>query len=202
MKQKKKSRFLTFIFSFLPGAAEMYMGFMKNGFSLMMIFFLSFIPAMLFDGLGFLMIICGALWFYGFFHARNVAGMDDNDFTERSDMYIWEEFDDVNWKSFDGKRVKKWLAIILILVGISQIWNYLYEIICTIIPENYWDDIYPFIQKVPQVAFSILFIIIGINLIRGKKKEMILNAEDEPAPATGMSEIAKIDEKDLASGEV
>ena len=42
MKQKKKSRFLTFIFSFLPGAAEMYMGFMKNGFSLMMIFFLSF----------------------------------------------------------------------------------------------------------------------------------------------------------------
>ena len=57
MKQKKKSRFLTFIFSFLPGAAEMYMGFMKNGFSLMMIFFLSFIPAMLFDGLGFLMML-------------------------------------------------------------------------------------------------------------------------------------------------
>ena len=40
MKTKKKSRFLSFCFSFLPGAAEMYMGFMKTGMSLMLVFFL------------------------------------------------------------------------------------------------------------------------------------------------------------------
>ncbi len=40
MRPIKKSRFFTFIFSFCPGAAEMYMGFMKNGVTLMAIFFL------------------------------------------------------------------------------------------------------------------------------------------------------------------
>ena len=34
MKQQKKSKFFTFMFSFIPGAAEMYMGFMKQGVSL------------------------------------------------------------------------------------------------------------------------------------------------------------------------
>ena len=40
MKQQKKGKFLTFMFSFIPGAAEMYMGFMKMGVSLMALFFL------------------------------------------------------------------------------------------------------------------------------------------------------------------
>ena len=40
---KKKSGFWTFVFSLLPGAAEMYMGFMKMGISLMGLFFGLFI---------------------------------------------------------------------------------------------------------------------------------------------------------------
>ncbi|MCI8355555.1 MAG: hypothetical protein HFI47_10905, partial [Lachnospiraceae bacterium] len=48
MKTKKKSRFLTFCFSMLPGAGEMYMGFMRTGVSLMLLFFLSiYIPVSL-----------------------------------------------------------------------------------------------------------------------------------------------------------
>ena len=35
---KKKSGFLTFLFSWIPGAGEMYMGFMKMGVSLMGLF--------------------------------------------------------------------------------------------------------------------------------------------------------------------
>ena len=34
--QRKKSRFWLFLFSFMPGAGEMYMGFMKMGLSLML----------------------------------------------------------------------------------------------------------------------------------------------------------------------
>ena len=39
MKPKKKNKFFTFLCSFLPGAAEMYMGFMKMGISLLVVFF-------------------------------------------------------------------------------------------------------------------------------------------------------------------
>ena len=38
MKTKKKNRFLTFCFSLMPGAAEMYMGFMRTGTELMLFF--------------------------------------------------------------------------------------------------------------------------------------------------------------------
>ena len=34
MKTKKKNRFFTFIFSCMPGAGEMYMGFMNRGVSM------------------------------------------------------------------------------------------------------------------------------------------------------------------------
>lgn len=34
----KKSGFLRFIFSLIPGAGEMYMGFMKQGVTLMVLF--------------------------------------------------------------------------------------------------------------------------------------------------------------------
>ena len=71
MKQKKKNKFFTFIFSLLPGAAEMYMGFMKNGLSMMVMFFISFVPMILFDYMEFMMLLSIVLWFYGFFYAMN-----------------------------------------------------------------------------------------------------------------------------------
>ena len=39
MVRKKKNGFFTFCFSLMPGAGEMYLGFMKMGVSLMGLFF-------------------------------------------------------------------------------------------------------------------------------------------------------------------
>lgn len=76
---KKKNAFLTFIFSLLPGAAEMYMGFMKMGLSLMGVFFgLAILGS--FFGQGIFLIADVVVWFYGFFHAHNLRAMDDEDF--------------------------------------------------------------------------------------------------------------------------
>ena len=45
MKQRKKNKLLTLFFSFIPGAAEMYMGFMKQGLSLMALMAVSIVGA-------------------------------------------------------------------------------------------------------------------------------------------------------------
>ena len=66
MKQKRKNRFFTFIFSCLPGAAEMYMGFMKNGLTLMIFFFLSFVPIVFFSSFEFLMALGLVICFLDF----------------------------------------------------------------------------------------------------------------------------------------
>ena len=84
MKQQKKNKFLTFIFSFIPGAAEMYMGFMKQGLSLMALCAVSIVGNVY--GMEFFFIPALILvWFYSFFHARNVASLSEEEFGNLSD---------------------------------------------------------------------------------------------------------------------
>ena len=198
MKQKKKNRFFTFIFSFLPGAAEMYMGFMKNGFSLMLCFLLPFALVVIYGGLDFLMPICAVMWFYGFFHARNYAGMDDMTFDAMTDKYIWEEFSDLNFSKVSAKTAKKWIAAALIVIGAALIWDYFSGILYRLIPEGYWDDIYPALSNIPQVVISILMVIVGIRMVVGKKKELDTTSDADVKP---IADIAQIEDKSLNSKE-
>ena len=198
MKQKKKNRFFTFIFSFLPGAAEMYMGFMKNGFSLMLFFLLPFALVVIYGGLDFLMPICAVMWFYGFFHARNYAGLDDMSFDAMTDKYIWEEFSDLDFSKVSVKTAGKWIAAALIVIGAALIWDYFSSILYRLIPEGYWDDIYPALSNIPQVVISILMVIVGIRMVIGKKKELDTTAEVDVKP---IADIAQIEDKSLDSKE-
>ena len=198
MKQKKKNRFFTFIFSFLPGAAEMYMGFMKNGFSLMLFFLVAFVLFAMGSGLDFLIPICAVLWFYGFFHARNIAGMDDQDFLAMEDRYVWEEFSDIKFNKLAEKSAKKWIAIALIIVGAAMLWDYFSGILYNLIPGDYWGDIYPVVSQIPSVIVSILMLAIGIRMIMGKKKELDMASETDVKP---IADIAQIEDKSLDSKE-
>lgn len=174
MKQRRKSKFFTFIFSFLPGAAEMYMGFMKNGLTLMALFFLSFAPMVFLSSFEFLSVVGVIVWFYGFFHARNYAGMPDEEFYAMEDRCVWDELGDVKSLSFriPSDTVKKWIAAILIIIGVAQLWNYFFDAMVRLIPDTYWDAIYPFLREIPQVAIAILLIVLGVKMIQGRKKEI------------------------------
>ena len=80
--RQKKGKVTTFLYSLIPGAAEMYMGFMKTGISMMAIFILCFvIPSVL--RLNDVFILFAVLvWFYSFFHARNLASCDEEIFKD------------------------------------------------------------------------------------------------------------------------
>ena len=85
---KKKSGFWTFVFSLLPGAAEMYMGFMKMGISLMGLFFgLAMLSG--FFGQSIFLLADVVVWFYAFFHAHNLRAMDDEEFYALEDDYLF-----------------------------------------------------------------------------------------------------------------
>ena len=114
MKTKKKSRFLSFCFSFLPGAAEMYMGFMKTGMSLMLVFFL----LIAFSGWiqqTIIVLFDVVVWFYGFFHANHLAGLSDEEFAQVEDEYIFGMESFLGTKGYVEKH-QKWVAYGLIFV--------------------------------------------------------------------------------------
>lgn len=171
MRQQKKSKFLTFMCSFIPGAAEMYMGFMKQGVSLMAVFALSivglayelqalFIPAMVLT------------WFYSFFHARNIAALPDEEFMALSDTFIWEGLMEEKGLKISSPTIRKWAAGILIVIGAALLWENLSFIVFNMIPDRYWDLIYPIVNRIPEIIIAVLIIFIGLKLIAGKKEEL------------------------------
>jgi len=171
MKQQKKGKFFTFIFSLIPGAAEMYMGFMKQGVSLMAVFALSivglaygleafFIPAMV------------LIWFYSFFHARNIVALSDEKFNALSDAFIWEDAMKENGFKISSPNIRKWGAGILIVIGVAMLWENFSSIVYNLIPDRYWSLIYPIVNRIPELVIALLIIVIGFRLIAGKKEEL------------------------------
>ena len=183
MKPRKKNDFFTLVCSFCPGAAEMYMGFMKSGLSLLVVFAIPILIAIILYGGDYLAIISGIVYIFSFFHARNIATAPQEQFDLLEDKYIWEEFMGGKPVSVPSKIYRKWAAAALILAGISGIWylfrNLIYNIIDFFRPNDYEsmlaDNI---VSSVPRLAFSIFVIVIGVALVRGKKKELIGDDED------------------------
>ena len=171
MKQRKKHTLFTLFCSFIPGAAEMYMGFMKMGLSIMTIFALSFMIPFMFDNEMFICITV-LVWFFAFFHARNIATCDNETFFALQDKFIWEEFIEVEKVPVSSNRYTKWIAIILIIFGSGSLLSNCMDMIYNLIPDRIWHIWYPILNHIPKIFISIVLIVIGVKMIQGKKEEI------------------------------
>jgi hypothetical protein len=168
---RKKSSFLTFWFSLLPGAGQMYMGFMKRGISLMSAFFLLiFFSTWL--NLSPLMFAMPVIWFFAFFDTHNLRSMPDDEFYAQEDDYILiPEFAKEKTRVLQSKY-RNILALVLIIIGFSILWNNLYGFINYFLPDFISNAIYRFGRYFPQLIVGFAIIALGLYLIRGKKKEL------------------------------
>lgn len=175
--RQKRGRFTTFLCSLIPGAAEMYMGFMKKGISLMAIFILCFVIPSVLRVSDVFILFAVLVWFYSFFHARNLAACSAEEFKELEDTYVWSSFIEGKEIKITNPTLRKWGAIILIVYGLSQLWRSISRWIYQLIPNHLWEVGSMFVDEIPKVVVSIVIIIIGFRLIAGKKEE--LNGEGE-----------------------
>lgn len=168
---RKKSSFLTFIFSLLPGAGQMYMGFMKRGISLMFLFFFTiFVGALLRTSL--VLLILPILWFYSFFDTHNLRAMPDDEFYAMEDDYIlFPDFMKDKTKLLQSKY-KNIIALVLIFIGISILWNNLFDMFNWILPHYFADIARHFGDTFLELIVGAAIIAFGVYLIRGKKKEL------------------------------
>lgn len=164
---KKKSGFLTFCFSLIPGAGEMYMGFMKQGLSIMSVFWLLVFFATFFN-LGPVLFILPILWCYSFFNVHNIRGMSDEEFYALEDDYLFHMDGSIFTGTLKGKQ-SNLLAVALIVIGVAILWNYISDYLSWILPDVFYWGI---TGAVPQLAIAVLLIWCGIYLIRGKKREL------------------------------
>lgn len=171
---KKKSGFLTFCFSLIPGAGEMYMGFMKQGLSIMAVFWILIFFAS-FLNFGPMLFILPVLWCYSFFNVHNIRGMSDEEFYALEDDYLFHMDSALDQSKWKGKQVNI-IAVGLIVVGVAILWEYIGGCMSWILPDSiYW----MVIDRIPQIVISLLLIGCGIYLIKGKKKELYENSDTQ-----------------------
>ena len=58
------------------------------------------------------------------------------------------------------------------VLGAVILWDNFSYVVINIIPVRYWDELYPMIDRIPQVVIAVLIIFIGFKLMAGKKEEL------------------------------
>ena len=137
--QKQKRGFWLFIFSLIPGAGEMYMGFKKQGISIMFLFWGVFAIGAC-TGMDWLVFLIPIIWFYSFFNVHNLKSLSEEEFYSIEDSYVLHM--DELAKDISSLLIHhgKITAILLIFLGASILWNTLVDFLYMILP-GYLADI-------------------------------------------------------------
>lgn len=168
----KRSKFWTVVFSFLPGAGHMFMGFMKQGVSIMLTYF-GVLAVSAWLSFGELWLIAPVIWFYSFFDCVNKRFSTDERFMRFEDKYLFEDWLKSH-KNINLGRFGTLISVALIFVGIYIIFNNVLEMVdlSNILSSQVSSMLHTAMRRLPQVAIGILIIVFGVKLICGKKKEI------------------------------
>lgn len=167
MKQKRNG-FLTFCFACLPGAGQMFLGFMRRGISLMVMFFGVVGLASLLR-MDILLLAVPVIWFYAFFDAMNKHALSVEEINAIPDRFLWIEEDGV--QLLTQRKSRMIVAVALIILGIysllQMIWDVLSDALIHL-PSWIYEGIFYYS---PRVLFSLLIIGVGLYLIGIRKPD-------------------------------
>lgn len=175
---KKKGKFLTFIFSLVPGGGQMYMGFMKEGLSLMSVFaFIIFLGSWL--NISPVTFTLPVIWFYSFFDSINKMALSQEELEKQEDKYFFQldKLPKLNSEVFN--KYKMYIALFLIFLGFSVLWKNTFHTITSFLPYYMTEALYRISDRIPQIIVSIFIIYAGVKLINGKKEELNQETYDD-----------------------
>ena len=171
----KKNGFLTFCFAFIPGAGQMYQGYMKRGLSLVGICCLAIAVASLLSPLqNAALAVCCVVWMYSFFDTFNLraqlgAGMAP------ADDYLVHLGYDVSLDRLHHRR-HKLFGWVLVVLGVYTLYD---GLLMDFLRDLYWNTdnswiirvIYNVMDRVPTVVVCLAVILLGLWLVRGPRQK-------------------------------
>ena len=161
-----------FLFSLIPGAGQMYMGFMKQGLSLMTIFATLCAVGIWLD-IKPLLFFAPIILLYSFFDATNKNSMDAEAFKKLEDHYLWGD-DWMDWSeglkdSISRRDGKKAMGTVLYIVAACMIWS---------VVKYFADIIYgptslpgAVIAKIPVAVVAVFVLWAGRKLMKSASDE-------------------------------
>ena len=180
----KKNGILTFLFAFVPGAGQMYQGYMKRGLSLITLFFLCIMAGMLLEPLVLTALI---VWMYSFFDTFNLRAQFIAGTAPADDYLVHFNTKDARLTLFfrDSHKLVGWALIALGAMVAYQ------NIIMRVLGDVMWRwgqnspffrAVYLMLDELPEVVVCVALIVCGVWLVRGpkgRKQKPQNDAEDE-----------------------
>ncbi|WP_425446454.1 hypothetical protein [Dethiothermospora halolimnae] len=150
---RRYSSFWTTILSFIPGAGQMYLGFMNRGLQVMLAFFGIIALSSMTYFFGFITPLAAIVWFYGVFDCYNL----------RKKLEKGEEVEDKMFINFNIKNVNLYYVGIAVTIigGISLIET---------VMERYMNNYY--IRMTRSLIISVALVAIGVYLIYRERKSL------------------------------
>ena len=169
----KKNGILTFLFAFVPGAGQMYQGYMKRGLSLITMFCLFIIVGSA-TGLDALVVGCIVVYMYSFFDTFNLRAQIIAENAPADDYLVHINWKDKRMQQFmmDSHKLLGWGLIAL--GGLVAYEN----IIMRVFGDVMWRwgqnnpvfrAIYLMLDELPQIVTCVALIVCGLWLVRGPK---------------------------------
>ena len=174
----KKSSFLTFCFAMIPGAGQMYLGMIKRGVSIMLLF--AAITAVTgFLNLPLFAMFLPVLWFFAFFDTFNIKGMSYEEQVVYKDKFLFN-LDELAGKDFMAIISKRHVLIGwgCVLFGVYMIFQNIRHTIENML-EVFFPQIRYLFNAIPTFVVALLIIILGIYLVTGGRKRKALPPADD-----------------------
>lgn len=150
------------------------MGFMKTGISIMSLFLMFFAAAVYFNAPVF-MFPGVIVWFYGIFHVNHLASMPEEEFVKIKDEFLFVS-SGIQFPFLENRKgVRKAVAIICIIFGISLCWQGIIPLIEPYIASEIRYFLRDIAFYAPKTVIGICIVALGISMIFGKKEKL----EDE-----------------------
>lgn len=178
---KQKRGFWLFIFSLIPGAGEMYMGFRRQGISIMFLFW-GIIAIASGTSLDWLIMFLPILWFYSFFNVHNLKSLSEEEFYSIEDEYILH-FDQMIGNADNlVSKYRTIVAVLLIFFGVAILWSNFTDLLFWVLPSPLAGLVRDLSYRLPELVIALAIIVAGFYILSHKKAQLdndYKNTEEE-----------------------
>ena len=172
----KKNGFFVFCFAFVPGAGQMYQGYMKRGLSMAILLAASVVLTWLFSPLGMLIPV---VWMYSFFDTFNIHYQCVEGDPPTDDYMLHLEENQALMRLVKGRSTL--VGWVLVALGVYMLYtNFVRDPLLELARSLQLEWLIRLLYGIPQLAAALALLAVGVWLVRGPRPAAYPDRDEIP----------------------